>query len=129
MQLTEEQINKKWWAEGDTPVHTDSRVAYIVDGRDAMLLMCRHFITAHHYIYLANWGLTAKMELVRGQDRLPDDASQREALLVELRAEGFQEADIEFWQTHDLSVQNVLGYAVSKGVEVKALIWKGSPVI
>lgn len=128
MQLTEEQMNKKWWAEGDTPVHTDSRVAYMVDGRAAMLLMCRHFITAQHYIYLANWGLTAKMELVRGQDRLPDDASQREALLTELRAEGFQEADIKFWQTHDLSVQNVLGYAVSKCVEVKVSIWKGSPV-
>lgn len=128
MQLTEAQMKKTWWAEGDTPVHTDSRVTYTVDGRTAMLLMCRHFITAQRYIYLANWGLTAKMELVRGQDRLPDDATQREALLAELRAEGFQEADIEFWQTHDLSVQNVLGYAVSKGVEVKVSIWKASPV-
>ena len=31
--------------------------------------------------------------------------------------------DLLFWTTHELTVQNVLGYAVSKGVDVKALLW------
>lgn len=129
MQLSEEQ-QKQWWAEGDTPVRTDSKVSYLVDGRSAMLTMCRHFIKAQQYIYLANWGLTAKMELVRGNDHRagPDGSPEQEALLAELRAEGFQEADIDFWVQNDLSVQAVLGYAVKKGVEVKVLIWAQSPL-
>ncbi len=128
MQTSDAHLVKQWWAEGDTPVHTDSRVTYLVDGRTAMLVMCRHFMKAQHYIYLANWGITPGMELVRGKDRWPDNTHDREALVAELRAEGLTEADIQFWSTHDLSVQAVLGYAVSKGVEVKALIWKGSPL-
>ncbi len=59
---------KNWWAEGDTPVRHDSRVTYFTDGRAAMLIMCHHFIKAQRYIYLGNWGMTAKMELVRGTD-------------------------------------------------------------
>ncbi len=130
MQLSEEQQQKQWWAEGDTPVRTDSKVSYLVDGRSAMLVMCRHFIKAQQYIYLANWGLTAKMELVRGKDHRvgPDGSPEQEAFLAELRAEGFQEADIDFWVQNDLSVQAVLGYAVKRGVEVKVLIWAQSPL-
>jgi phosphatidylserine/phosphatidylglycerophosphate/cardiolipin synthase-like enzyme len=106
-------------------VHNDSRVTYLVDGRTTMLMLCRHFITAHDYLYLANWGLTAGMELVRGTDHRagPDGSPAQEALLADLRASGFTDADLQFWQTHHLSVQNVLGYAVSKGVEVKVLLW------
>lgn len=65
------------------------------------------------------------MELVRGDDHLggPDGSPQRTALIEGLRAEGFSEADIQFWLTHNLSVQAVLGYALSKGVEVKVLLW------
>ena len=51
---------------------------------------------------------------------------EQEALLAELRAEGLQQPEIDFWCSHDLTVQAVLGYMVSKGVEVKVLIW-GSP--
>ncbi len=126
MPLTEEQLSKNWWADGDTPVRDDSRVTYLVDGRTTMLTMCRHFIKAQHYIYLACWGLTASFQLVRGTDSLvgPAGSPEQEAHLAELRAEGFQEADIEFWCNNDLTVQSVLGYAVSKGVEVKVLLWK-----
>ena len=53
-----EQLIKDWWAEGDTPVHRDSHVTYLVDGRMAMLSMCQHFLKARKYIYLANWGMT-----------------------------------------------------------------------
>jgi hypothetical protein len=65
------------------------------------------------------------MEIVRGKDhrRGPDGSPEQEALLAWLRAEGLQEADIAFWQAHDLSVQAVPGYAASKGVEVRALLW------
>ena len=130
-QVSDEQKAKHWWAEGDTPVHTDSRVTYLVDGRTAMLEMCMHFLKAQKYIYLANWGLTATMDMVRGIDHVagPDRSPEQEALIALLRAEGLQDADIEFWSTHELSVRSVLGYAVSKGVEVKALIWKGAPVV
>ena len=125
MPIPEERLVANWWAGGDLPVHTDSRVTYLVDGRIAMLSMCIHFLKARNYIYLANWGITPGMEIVRGKDHRPgpDGSPEEEALLAWLRAEGLQEADIEFWRTHDLSVQAVLGYAVSKGVEVKALLW------
>ena len=120
------QEAKNWWAEGDTPVRSDSRVTYVVDGRTAMLMMCHRFIKAKRYIYLGNWGLTAGIELVRGTDHRagPDGSPQQEELLANLRGDGFQEHDINFWLTHDLSLEAVLGYAVSKGVEVRALVWK-----
>ncbi len=130
MQNFAEQQAKNWWAEGDTPVRHDSRVTYFIDGRAAMLLMCYHFIKAQRYIYLANWGMTASMELVRGTDHRagPDESPAQQGLLANLRAQGLQDADIEFWRTHDLSLQAVLGYAVSKGVEVKVLLWKSIPL-
>jgi len=126
MPATEEQTTLNWWASGDTPVRTDSRVTYLVDGRMAMLTMCLHFLKARSYIYLANWGMTPRMELVRGPDHRagPDGSPEQEALLAWLRAEGLSEADITFWCTHDLTMQAVLGYAVSKGVEVKVLLWE-----
>jgi phosphatidylserine/phosphatidylglycerophosphate/cardiolipin synthase-like enzyme len=114
-----------WWAEGDTPVRADSLITYLVDGRATMLTMCRHFLMARKYIYLANWGITPTMELVRGKDQRagPDGSPSQEALVDELRAEGLQEAEIDFWCSRNLSIQAVLGYMVSKGVEVKALVW------
>ncbi len=126
MPITEEQTTLNWWASGDTPVRTDSRVTYLVDGRMAMLTMCLHFLKARSYIYLANWGMTPRMELVRGPDHRagPDGSPEQEALIAWLRAEGLAEADIAFWCTHDLTMQTVLGYAVSKGVEVKVLLWE-----
>jgi phosphatidylserine/phosphatidylglycerophosphate/cardiolipin synthase-like enzyme len=125
MSIPDERLAANWWADGDFPVRTDSRVTYIVDGRSAMLSMCLHFLKARDYIYLGYWGITPLMELVRGKDHRagPDGSPVQEALLAWLQAEGLQEADIAFWQAHDLSVQAVLGYAVSKGVEAKVLLW------
>src|SRR5437588_8270655 len=125
MPSPDEQLGRDWWVEGDTPVRNGSRVTYFVDGRMAMLSMCQHFLRARKYIYLANWGMTPKMELVRGSDHRagPDGSPTQERIIAELRAYGLQPADIDFWLTHDLSVQVVLGYAVSKGVEVKVLLW------
>src|SRR3989449_8492100 len=119
---------KNWWAEGYTPVHADSQVAYLVDAHSTFLTMCRHFLMARKYIYIAGWGMTPLMELVRGTDQRagPDGSPEQEALLAELREEGLQEPEIDFWCTHDLTLQAVLGYMVSKGVEVKVLIWSSS---
>jgi phosphatidylserine/phosphatidylglycerophosphate/cardiolipin synthase-like enzyme len=122
------QHTNNWWAEGDTPVHADSRVAYLVDAHSTLLTMCRRFLMAQKYIYIAAWGMTPLMRLVRGSDQRagPDSSPEQDALLAELRAEGLQQAEIDFWCAHELTVQAVLGYAVGKGVEVKVLIWSSS---
>jgi phosphatidylserine/phosphatidylglycerophosphate/cardiolipin synthase-like enzyme len=123
----EQQVNN-WWAVDDTPVQANSHVSYRVDARSALLTMCLHFLMAQKYIYVAGWGMTPTMKLVRGKDHRsgPDGSPVQEALIAELRAEGLQETEITFWCSHDLTVQAVLGYMVSKGVEVKALIWDSS---
>src|SRR5436309_489441 len=130
MSVPDEQPVKNWWTEGDTPVRHDSRVNYFIDGRSIMLTMCLHFLKARKYIYLADWGLTPTMEIVRGKDQRagPDGSPEQRALLAELRAAGLEEADIDFSCTHTLSLQAVLGYAVSKGVEVKVLLWDRLPL-
>jgi hypothetical protein len=121
MSANNEQAFQNWWADGDTPVHADSQVAYLVDAHSTFLTMCRHFLMARTYIYIAAWGMTPLMELVRGTDQRagPDGSPEQEALIAELREEGLQEPEIDFWCSHKLTVQAVLGYMVSKGVEVK----------
>ncbi len=57
MSATNNQQVNNWWAEGDTPVRINSRVTYLIDGRTTLLTMCRHFLMASKYIYLANWGI------------------------------------------------------------------------
>jgi phosphatidylserine/phosphatidylglycerophosphate/cardiolipin synthase-like enzyme len=128
MSAHNEQPLNNWWAEGDTPVHSDSRVAYAVDAHSTFLSMCRHFLMARQYIYIAAWGMTPLMELVRGTDQRagPDGGPQQEALLAELREEGLKAPEIDFWCSHALTAQAVLGYVVSKGVEVKVLIWSSN---
>src|SRR2546421_8576566 len=125
MSTNNEQQTTIWWAEGDTPVRNDSHVSYLVDARSTLLSMCRHFLMARKYIYVTCWGITPLMKLVRGRDHRagPDGSPEQEVLLAELRAEGLQEAEIDFWCSHELTVQIVLDHAISKGVEVKALIW------
>jgi len=128
MSAANEQQLKNWWAEGDTPVHADSQVAYLVDAHSTFLTMCRQFLMARKYIYISAWGMTPLMELVRGKDQRagPDGSPEQEALLAELRAEGLEEPEIDFWCSHDLTVQAVLGYVISKGVQVNVLIWSSS---
>jgi len=117
-----------WWSEGDTPVHADSRVTYLVDGRTTLSTMCRHFLLARNYIYIANWGITPDMQLVRGKDQRagPDGSPEQDALAAMLHAAGLDEDKIAFWCSHHLTLQTVLGFMVQQGVEVKALIWECS---
>jgi phosphatidylserine/phosphatidylglycerophosphate/cardiolipin synthase-like enzyme len=121
----------QWWAEGDTPVHDgDSRVSYYLDGRSALFALCCALLCARSSVYLANWGLTAHLELVRGQEQRAgaDGSPAQEALRALLRAEGLGDEEIAFWQTHKLTVKEVLGYAVSHGADVKVLLWNSLPL-
>src|SRR5260370_23097730 len=125
VQMSAEQIEHNWWAEGDLPVRSDSQVTFLVDGHHALWTMCVHFLTARQSIHLANWGLTADMLMVRGSDHRagPDGSPEQNALVAELQAAGLSAQDIQFWCSQELTVQNVLGYAVQKGVDVKVLLW------
>ena len=127
-QLKNTLSQNNWWAEGDTPVHADSRVTYLVDGRTTLLTICRQFLMASKYIYLANWGISPRMELVRGKDQRagPDGSPEQDALVAMLQATGLDEDKIAFWCSHPLTLQTVLGFMVQQGIEVKALIWECS---
>ncbi|WP_069802900.1 phospholipase D-like domain-containing protein [Thermogemmatispora onikobensis] len=116
---------QQWWAEGDTPVRRDSRVTYLVDGHATLLAFCLACFQARDYIYLAHWGLTPSMPLVRGRDQRagPDDSSEQQELVAELRLAGLSDEAIAFWCNHELTLQTVLGYAVQHGVEVRVLLW------
>jgi phosphatidylserine/phosphatidylglycerophosphate/cardiolipin synthase-like enzyme len=128
MSTTQSMSLDNWWSEGDTPVHADSRVTYLVDGRATLFTMCRYILMARRYIYLANWGITPKMELARDKDQRagPDGSLEQDALVAELRAAGLDEDKIDFWCSHNLTLQTVLGYMVQQGVEVKVLVWECS---
>jgi phosphatidylserine/phosphatidylglycerophosphate/cardiolipin synthase-like enzyme len=129
--LTNEPKGGFRWANNDTPVHSrDSHVSYLIDGRSTLFSLCCAFLKARSSIYLANWGMTAELELVRGKDHRagPDGSPEQDALLALLRTEGLQEEEIAFWCTHPLSVEEVLGYAAGRGVDVKVLLWNSLPL-
>lgn len=125
MQTSTEYTQLNWWAENDFPVRHDSSVTALVDGHHTLWTMCLSFLKARRSIYLANWGIMADMHLVRGLDHRagPDGSPEQRALIEELRAAGLSAEDITLWTTQELTVKNVLGYAVSKGVMVKVLLW------
>ena len=114
MLANELRDNRDWWAQDDTPIHSgDSRVSYYVDGRSAMFAQCCALLKARTSIYLANWGMKADLELVRGKEQRAglDGSPEQEALLALLRTEGLRDEDILFWSTHQLSLKEVLLYA------------------
>lgn len=115
-----------WWASGDTPVRTASRVNSFVDGRSAFFTLCCHLLKARSYIYLANWGMTANLPLVRAQDQRAGPDGEK-ALLKLLRAEGLSTEAMAFWASQQLDLQHLLGDAVRRGVTVKVLLWNSLP--
>ncbi len=123
-------LNGPWWARGDTPARAGSRVISFVDGRSTFFTMCCQFLKARASIYLANWGMTANLPLVRAQDQRAgaDGSPEQEALLATLRAEGLSPEAINFWCTHELTLQHVLGEAVRRGVDVRVLLWHSLPL-
>src|SRR5215469_12275500 len=129
MPPTYANLHEKWWANADSPVQEHSRVVFLVDAHATLLTMCRQFLKAQNYIYIAAWGMKQKMQMVRGTDQRagPDGSQAQEELRSELRADGLGEAEIDFWCSHELTVASVLGYAArQKGVDVKVLIWSSS---
>jgi phosphatidylserine/phosphatidylglycerophosphate/cardiolipin synthase-like enzyme len=114
------------WASGDMPMRVAPRAAFLIDGRMTMLEICCRFLSAEKSIYIAAWGITPDLLLVRGKHHRagPDGSPEQEELLDWLRAKGLEEQDLLFWQQCEaLSVTNVLSYAVGKGVDVRILLW------
>lgn len=113
------------WAPGDFPPRDGVVVHPLIDGRAAMLAMCRAFLSAREYILLAGWDIRADILMVRGADeRLgPDGSPEQDALLTALREEGLTDEALRFWAEGRLHVSEVLGFAAQRGVKVGVLLW------
>jgi len=120
-----DDISAGSWAQGDVPARSGCRITPLVDGHATMLAMCRSFLSAKSYILLAGWDIYAGLKMVRGSDTIwsAADASQKQQLLSGLRDEGLAEDAIALWQSGELTVRDVLGYAVAHGVRVGVLLW------
>lgn len=113
------------WVPGDFPPRQGVIVHPLIDGRAAMLAMCKAFLSASHYILLAGWDIRADLEMVRGLDAHPgpDGSPEQVALFTRLRQEGLSEAALKLWADGRLRVSDVLGFAVGHGVQVGVLLW------
>lgn len=113
------------WAMGDFAAHPLALAAPLIDGRAAMLAMCVSFLLARTSIWIADWSIYARLALVRGRDqRAGQDGSDAQyALLDHLRAAGLDHDAIALWQADGLSLADVLGLAVRRGVDVRVLLW------
>ncbi|HEX8732636.1 MAG TPA: phosphatidylserine/phosphatidylglycerophosphate/cardiolipin synthase family protein [Ktedonobacterales bacterium] len=114
-----------FWAEGDFPPRPGALVKPLVDGRAAMLAMCRAFLSAQRSILLAAWDIRADLEMVRGEDAHvgPDGSPEQNALIEDLRKEGLAEEAVALWSNGRLQVRDVLGFAAQHGVKVGVLLW------
>ncbi len=117
--------DKDWWAHGDYDVGIAEALAPLVDGRAAMLAMCVAFLTAKQSIWLADWSLHANLRMVRGHDQRAgkDGTPEQNALIERLRAAGLDDDAIALWQSSELRVMDVLGFAAKRGVPVNVLLW------
>lgn len=127
MGMEEQEIRTEDWQVGsDMPARNVARAAFLIDGRMTMLEMCVRFLSAKHSIYIAAWGLSQELLLVRGKhSRAGEDGSpEQEELLRWLREKGLADEDLRFWEScEQKSVANVLQHAASKGVDVRVLLW------
>ena len=114
-----------FWVEGDFPVRQGVQAHPLIDGRAAMLAMCRAFLSAKSYILLAGWDIRADLPMVRGDDaHVGDDGSPEQNELIEgLRKEGLSEEAVALWNSNRLQVREVLGFAAQHGVKVGVLLW------
>jgi phosphatidylserine/phosphatidylglycerophosphate/cardiolipin synthase-like enzyme len=117
--------DKDWWARGDLDVGIAEALAPLVDGRAAMLAMCVAFLTAKQHIWLADWSLHAKLRMVRGHDHRAgkDGTPEQHALIERLRAAGLDDEAIALWESSELRVVDVLGFAARRGVQARVLLW------
>lgn len=115
-----------WWATTDFPGRSALRAAFLIDGRMTMLEMCVRFIMAKKSIHIAAWGLTPDLLMVRGKHQRAGEpeSPEQEELEQWLRGKGLAPDEIAFWSSEqELSVCNVLRYAVERGVNVRVLLW------
>src|SRR5579859_4104369 len=119
------QADRAWWALNDAPVRVAETLVPLVDGRAAMLAMCAAFLAAKRSIWLADWDLHAELTMVRGLDQRagPDGSADQHALLERLAAAGLDADAIALWESGALTVQDVLGFAAKRGVDVRVLLW------
>lgn len=117
--------DRAWWARGDAPVRTAKMLAPLVDGRAAMLAMCVAFLTAKRSIWLANWDMHARLQMVRGRDKRAgkDGTPEQYDLRNRLRAAGLDDEALALWESGGLRVMEVLGFAARRGVDVNVLLW------
>ena len=124
-------LTDHWWASGDMAVRDVPRLAFLVDGRMTMVEMCIAFLRARQSIHITAWGISPELLLVRGKHKCAgsNGSPEQEELLAWLSAKGLSEEELLFWQHCDeLSVANVLSYAVNKGVDVRILLWDTYPL-
>lgn len=114
-----------WWALGDAPVRTAEALVPLVDGRAAMLAMCAAFLSAKRSIWLADWDMHARLQMVRGRDARAgkDGSPEQEALVDRLRTIGLDDEAIALWTSGKARVMDVLGHAARRGVDVHVLLW------
>lgn len=114
-----------FWVEGDFPPRPGALVKPLVDGRAAMLAMCRAFLSAQRSILLAAWDIRADLEMVRGEDAHvgPEGSPEQNTLVDDLRKEGLSEEAVALWNNGRLQVRDVLGFAAQRGVKVGVLLW------
>ena len=124
----DEQGNQQeaaWWATGDFPARAGCVVHPLIDGRAAMLAMCRAFLSAREFIVLAGWDIRTDLPMVRGSDAQvgASDSPEQQQLLASLRADGLDDDAVAFWNAGNLTVRDVLGFAAGRGVRVGVLLW------
>jgi phosphatidylserine/phosphatidylglycerophosphate/cardiolipin synthase-like enzyme len=124
-QRNPQTAHEAWWAQRDAPVRMARTLVPLVDGRAAMLAMCAAFLTAKRSIWLADWDMHARLVMVRGHDQRagPGGAPEQRALLERLRAAGLDDDAIALWESGQLCVEDVLGFAAQHGVDVRVLLW------
>lgn len=110
---------------GDFGVHPLDLAVPLIDGRAAMMAMCVAFLRARSSIWIGDWSIYARLQLVRGQDQRAgqDGSDEQYALLDHLRAAGLDDEAIALWQANGLALADVLGLAVRRGVDVRVLLW------
>jgi phosphatidylserine/phosphatidylglycerophosphate/cardiolipin synthase-like enzyme len=116
-----------WWTTGDFAAHDGCRVEPLIDGHAAMLSMCAAFLSAKRSILLAAWDIRADLPLVRGEDLYLDTEAARaeRGLRARLQSAGLDEEALAFWSKGRLTVADVLGFAVARGVRIGVLLWDG----
>ncbi len=118
------------WNHEDFPARQGVMARPLIDGRAAMLAMCRAFLSAQRYILLASWDIRADLLMVRGEDAHvgADGSPEQNALIEGLRDDGLPEEAIALWNANRLQVRDVLGFAAQRGVKVGVLLWEAPRV-